>query len=75
MGKRPGWYYTQDGRLRYHDERGWTEYYLSFDEIRNIDGQPPPPMTMLDQVRARQSEESALRPRRQAWWRRQSRSR
>jgi len=72
MGKRPGWYYTQEGRLRYHDEDGWTEYYLSFDEIRNQDGQPPPPMTMLDQVRAQEAQRGAtLRPRRtRRLWRR-----
>jgi hypothetical protein len=55
MAKTRGWYYTAEGRLRYHDDEGGTEYYLTFDQVRNMQGPPPPPLTMLDQVMARQS--------------------
>lgn len=73
MTKRPGWYYTTDGRLRYHDDLGWTEYYMEFDEVRALDGSPPPPMTMLDQVKARETQVAAriaAQGMRRAWWRR-----
>jgi hypothetical protein len=73
MDKRPGWYYMADGRLRYHDEDGWTEYFLDFEQVRAMDGQPPPPMTMLDQVLARKA--SVRRERPLPWWRRWSRRR
>lgn len=62
MAKRPGWYYTAEGRLRYHDENGWTEYYLDFDQVRNLEGPPPPPTTMLDEVLARQARLAASKP-------------
>ena len=73
MDKRPGWYYMADGRLRYHDENGWTEYFLDFEQVRAMDGQPPPPLTMLDQVLARKA--SVRRERPLPWWRRWSRRR
>jgi hypothetical protein len=72
MNNKPGWYYTADGRLRYRDEDGWTEYYVDFDEIRGEVGSPPPPMTMLEQVRAREAQLRASKPRRRRrlGWRR-----
>ena len=70
MNNRPGWYYTQDGRLRYRDESGWTEHYLDFDKVRTMQGPPPPPQTMLEQVLARQAEltaQGSRRSRRRKW--------
>lgn len=68
MAKRPGWYYTPEGRLRYHDENGWTQHYLTFEEIRNHDGPPPPPMSMLDQVLERQIEAASSEPQGKSRW-------
>jgi hypothetical protein len=52
MSEKPaGWYYIGDGRLRYRDDYGWTEFYLSTKDARAQKWPPPTPKTMLDQVR------------------------
>jgi hypothetical protein len=49
--KRPGWYYVGDGKLRYRDDYGWTEFYMETSDPRAGRWPPPTPKTMLQQVR------------------------
>jgi hypothetical protein len=59
MSEKPaGWYYVGDGKLRYRDDYGWTEFYLDTTDPRAAKWPPPKPRTMLQQVR----DEEAQRP-------------
>jgi hypothetical protein len=51
MGEKPaGWYYVGDGKLRYRDDYGWTEFYLDANDPQARSWPPPKPRTMLQQV-------------------------
>ena len=62
MSEKPaGWYYIGDGKLRYRDDYGWTEFYMETKDPRAQKWPPPTPKTMLQQVReeeAKRSEEA-----------------
>ncbi|WP_404391243.1 hypothetical protein [Humibacillus xanthopallidus] len=52
MSEKPaGWYYVGDGKLRYRDDYGWTEFYMDTTDPRAQSWPPPTPRTMLQQVR------------------------
>jgi len=60
--KPAGWYYVGDGKLRYRDDYGWTEFYMETSDPRAKKWPPPTPKTMLQQVRedeARRAAEAA----------------
>jgi hypothetical protein len=59
MSEKPaGWYYVGDGKLRYRDDYGWTEFYLETTDPRAQSWPPPAPRTMLQQVRDEEAERS-----------------
>lgn len=45
-----GWFYVGDGKLRYRDEHGWTEFYLDTTDRLAQDWPPPAPLTMVREV-------------------------
>ncbi|WP_344066376.1 hypothetical protein [Terrabacter lapilli] len=49
--KPAGWYYVGDGKLRYSDDYGWTDFYMETTDPRTRDWPPPPPQTLLGQLR------------------------
>ena len=60
MSEKPaGWYYIGDGKLRYRDDYGWTEFYMETKDPRAKKGPPPTPKTMLQQVREEEAQRSA----------------
>ena len=60
MSEKPaGWYYVGDGKLRYRDDYGWTEFYLSTTDPRAQSWPPPTPTTMLQQVRDEEAARSS----------------
>ncbi|GAA2018543.1 hypothetical protein GCM10009740_03000 [Terrabacter terrae] len=53
MNDKPaGWYYVSDGKLRYRDDYGWTDYYMDTSDPRARDWPPPEPKTLLQQLRS-----------------------
>ena len=60
MSEKPaGWYYIGDGKLRYRDDYGWTEFYMETKDPRAQKWPPPTPKTMLQQVREDEAKRSA----------------
>src|SRR6476469_6698518 len=52
MNDKPeGWYYVGDGKLRYRDDYGWTDYYMDTSDPRAAAWPPPAPRTMLHDLR------------------------
>lgn len=69
--KQAGWYYVGEGKLRYRDDYGWTEFYMDTDDARVQDWPPPKPRTMMQQLREDEARRAAIRPpRRVLSWRR-----
>ena len=69
--KEAGWYYVGDGKLRYRDDFGWTEFYMDTADPRARDWPPPKPKTMLQQLREDDARRTAIAPpRRVLSWRR-----
>ena len=59
MSEKPaGWYYVGDGKLRYRDDYGWTEFYMDTTDPRAQSWPPPTPRTMLQQVRDEEARRS-----------------
>ena len=48
--KTAGWYYVGDGKLRYRDDSGWTDFYMDTSDPRTRDWPPPAPTTLLRQL-------------------------
>ena len=60
MSEKPaGWYYIGDGKLRYRDDYGWTEFYMETKDPRAQRWPPPTPKTMLQQVREDEAKREA----------------
>ena len=60
MSEKPaGWYYIGDGKLRYRDDYGWTEFYMETTDPRAKMWPPPTPRTMLQQVREDEAKRAA----------------
>lgn len=72
MNDKPaGWYYVGDGKLRYRDDYGWTEFYLDATDPRAQHWPPPRPKTLLQQLREDEARRAAIAPpRRVLSWRR-----
>jgi hypothetical protein len=69
--KEAGWYYVGDGKLRYRDDYGWTEFYMDTADPRARDWPPPQPKTLLQQLREDEARRTAISPpRRVLHWRR-----
>ena len=52
MNDKPeGWYYVGDGKLRYRDDYGWTDFYMDTSDPRAAQWPPPAPATMLHELR------------------------
>ncbi|WP_330476074.1 hypothetical protein [Terrabacter sp. C0L_2] len=66
MDKSSGWYYVGDGKLRFRDDYGWTEYYMDTSDPRAQTWPPPAPKTLLQQLRDEERTASAKVPRRRA---------
>lgn len=65
MSEKPaGWYYVGDGKLRYRDDYGWTEFYMDTTDPRAQSCPPPKPRTMLQQVRDEERQRSTEAQRR-----------
>jgi len=64
--KPAGWYYVGDGKLRYRDDYGWTEFYMDTTDPRAQRWPPPAPKTMLQQVREEERARAALPQKRRA---------
>lgn len=47
--KPAGWYYIGDGKLRYRDDYGWTDYYMDTSDPRAREWPPPAPRTLLQE--------------------------
>lgn len=43
MEKPAGWYYVGDGKLRYRDDNGWTDYFMPTTDPLAAKWPPPPP--------------------------------
>jgi hypothetical protein len=50
--KPSGWYYIGQGKLRYRDDHGWTDYHMSTDDPRTREWPPPSPESMVAELRA-----------------------
>ncbi|MGW5240249.1 hypothetical protein ACWEOW_15065 [Monashia sp. NPDC004114] len=69
MTEKPaGWYYVGDGKLRYRDDYGWTEFYMDTTDPRAEKWPPPTPKTMLQQVREDEAKRSAEAAARSGGW-------
>lgn len=59
MNDKPeGWFYVGDGKLRYRDDYGWTDFYMDTTDPRARDWPPASPVTLLQQCH----EEEGVRP-------------
>ena len=68
MNDKPaGWYYVGEGRLRYRDDYGWTEFYMDTKDPRAQKWPPPTPRTMLQQVRDAEADRAAATSHRRHW--------
>jgi hypothetical protein len=51
MSDKPAaWYYVGEGRLRYRDDYGWTEFYLDASEQAGMSWPPPAPGEVLREL-------------------------
>ena len=69
MNDKPeGWYYVGDGKLRYRDHYGWTDYYMDTSDPRAREWPPPAPKALVQQLDSGEDAwASPPSPRRQ-WW-------
>ena len=69
--KPAGWYYVGDGKLRYRDEYGWTDFHMETSDPRAAEWPPAAPRTLLAQVRDDEARLSTKAPSRR-WGRGQA---
>jgi hypothetical protein len=69
MSDKPaGWYYAGDGKLRYRDDDGWTEFYMEMSDPRARDWPPPTPQSLLRKLREEEVARSAAPGTRRRSW-------
>lgn len=76
MNDKPaGWYYVGDGKLRYRDDYGWTDFYMDTTDPRTMDWPPPTPL-LIPQLQDEQGQRAEPIARRSAlhWPRRRRES-
>ena len=61
--KHAGWYYVGDGKLRYRDDYGWTEFYMDTTDPRAAEWPPPDPDALLRKIRAEEARGIEVLPR------------
>lgn len=64
MNDKPaGWYYVGDGKLRYRDDHGWTEFRMSTTDPRAAKWPPPDPEALLRKLEAEEAPRLQVPPR------------